>query len=211
MSNHEPRSRIRKRWPIISLAIVAIVIAGVLIRAPRSAAPPAASAADHRALGPVDAPVTIIEYGDFGCPTCRAWHYSNVLNQMHDKYGNQVRFVWRDFPVITAQSPKAAEAGQCAADQDKFWEFHDLVYAKFQIDVDSLKADAAQLGLDTARFNQCLDSSQHKDDVHRDWQEAIAHGFRATPSFMINDKPFAGPPTLDMLVSLIDPMLKSGN
>ena len=93
MSNHEPRSSIRKRWLFISLAVVAIVIAGVLIRAPRSAVPPVVLAVDHRALGPVDAPVTIIEYGDFGCPTCRAWHYANVLNQMHDKYGNQVRFV----------------------------------------------------------------------------------------------------------------------
>jgi protein-disulfide isomerase len=211
MSDREIRSSIRQRWLFIGLAVVVIVIAGVLIRAPQSAAPPIALAADHRALGPADAPVTIIEYGDFGCPTCRTWHYSNVLNQMHDKYGNQVRFVWRDFPVITAQSPKAAEAGQCAADQDKFWEFHDLVYAKFQIDVDSLKADAAQLGLDTARFNQCLDSGQHKDDVNRDWQEAKSHGFRATPSFMINDKPFAGPPTLGILSSLIDPMLKSSN
>ena len=213
MSNRQPHNHHRNRWLLVGLVVGVIIAAGLLIRAPQSAAPQpqVVSAADHRVLGPVDAPVTIVEYGDFGCTTCRAWHYSNVLNQIRDQYGNQVRFVWRDFPVITAQSPKAAEAGQCAADQDKFWEFHDLVYAKFQIDVDSLKADAAQLGLDTARFNQCLDSGQHTDDVNRDWQEGIAHGFSATPSFLINNKPLAGPPTFGQLVSLIDPLLKSSN
>ena len=173
--------------------------------------PTPAATSNERALGPADAPVTLVEYGDLGCTTCRAWYNSGVLDQIRAKYGDQVRFVWRDFPVITALSPKAAEAGWCAQDQNKFWEFHDLVYAKFQIDEDSLKADAAQLGLDTARFSQCLDSGQHQQDVKREWQDAQAHGFRATPSFLINDQTFIGPPTFDQLVSLIDPMLAARN
>jgi protein-disulfide isomerase len=184
--------------------------AGLLI-ACQPAAQPAAPIKDNRTLGPADAPGTVIEYGDFGCVTCRAWHYQDNINKIHDTYGNKVRFVWRDLPVITVESPKAAEAGQCAADQDKFWEFHDLAYATFKIDIDSLKAYAVQLGLDTARFDQCLDSGQHKADVDRDWQEAKSHGFRATPAFMINDKPFNGPPTFGQLQSLIDPFLKPGS
>jgi protein-disulfide isomerase len=65
--------------------------------------------------------------------------------------------------------------------------------------------------LDTARFDQCLDSGQHKADVDHDWQAGKSHGFQATPAFMINDKPFAGPPTLAQLQSLIDPFLKVSN
>jgi protein-disulfide isomerase len=76
-------------------------------------------------LGPETAPVTIVEYGDFGCTTCLGWYKSGVLNQLRTRYGDQIRFVWRDFPVITLLSPKAAEAGQCAHEQGKFWEFHD--------------------------------------------------------------------------------------
>ena len=77
------------------------------------------------ALGPATAPVTIVEYADFGCPACWEWYKLGILNQLRAKYGDQIRFVWRDFPVITLLSPKAAEAGQCAHEQGKFWEFHD--------------------------------------------------------------------------------------
>ncbi len=80
------------------------------------------------ALGPVDAPVVITEYADFGCPACRSWHAAGIREQVRAVYGDQVRFVWKDFPVIAPLSPQAAEAGQCAAAQGKFWEFHDTAY-----------------------------------------------------------------------------------
>ncbi len=80
------------------------------------------------ALGPKTAPVTIVEYGDFGCPSCWLWYATGVLDQLRAKYGDQIRFVWRDYAVITLLSPDAAEAGQCANEQGKFWEFHDAVY-----------------------------------------------------------------------------------
>jgi len=75
---------------------------------------------DDPALGPTTAPVTIVEYGDFGCPSCRAWHRAGILKQIRAQYGEKVRFVWRDFPVITPQSPQAAVAAQCAYDQRRF-------------------------------------------------------------------------------------------
>jgi hypothetical protein len=75
---------------------------------------------DDPFIGSINAPVTIVEYGDFGCPSCRGWHNAGILKQVQAVYGDQVRFVWRDFPVITAQSPKAAEAAQCAYDQGYF-------------------------------------------------------------------------------------------
>lgn len=200
------------RWLLAGLILVVVMIIGAVVLATKPS--PSANVSDvpsTRTLGPSTAPVTVTEYGDFGCITCRTWHYQDNINKIHDAYGTQVHFVWRDLPVITADSPKAAEAGWCAADQDKFWEFHDLVYAQFKIDVASLKSYAVQLGLDTARFNQCLDSGQHTADVDRDWAEAKTHGFRATPDFTINDKPFVGPITFDQLQSLIDPFIKSSN
>ena len=99
-------------------------------------------------------------------------------------YGDQVRFVWRDFPVITPQSPKAAEAGQCAYDQGQYWEYHDLLYERAPaLGVNDLKTYAAEVGLDTAQFNQCLDAGQHQATVDHDLQDALGRGFRGTPSF----------------------------
>ncbi len=208
-------ARSRHRWLLIGGGLLAVIVIGALLLTARSTAPSAVTAgtttgpsADDRAIGPATAPVTIVEYGDFGCTTCRAWHNAGILNQVRNKYGDKVRFVWRDFPVITPQSPKAAEAGRCAADQGKFWEYHDVLYARQPIlDVDSLKSYAAQMGLDVAKFNQCLDSSQHQAEVNRDLQDAFARHFAGTPSFLINDKPLAGPQSFEMLQSLIDPIL----
>src|SRR5260221_6782781 len=110
-------------------------------------------------LGPQSAPVTLVEYGDFACPTCKAWHQAGVLKQVRAKYGDRLRFVWRDFPIIAPESFKAAEAGQCANDQGKFWPYHDTLYDHAPaLDVSDLKAYARAVGLDAATFDRCLDS-----------------------------------------------------
>ncbi len=211
-------ARSRHRWLLIGGGFLAVIVIGTLLLTSRSATPSTVTAgttaglsADDRAIGPATAPVTIVEYGDFGCPTCRAWHNAGILQQVIDKYGDKVHFVWRDFPVITPQSPKAAEAARCASDQGKFWAYHDVLYARQPIlDVNSLKSYAAQMGLDAAKFNQCLDSGQHQAEVKRDLQDAFARHFTGTPSFLINDQPLAGPPSFEMLQSLIDPILARG-
>lgn len=162
-------------------------------------------------LGPTTAPVTIIEYGDFGCTTCRAWFRAGIMDEVLAQYGDNVRFVWRDFPIITSQSPKAAEAGQCAFDQGKFWEYHDLLYERAPaLSVSDLKSYASELGLDTATFDQCLDSGQYQGKVDRSLQDARAHHFVGTPSFLINGQPLAGPPSLETLQGLIDSILAAG-
>lgn len=205
-------TRQRKRFLIIGFGLIAAILIGAFIFWPRpkveSLDP--ARLADDPSLGSLDAAVTIVEYGDFGCTTCRAWHRAGVLDQIRAKYGDRVRFVWRDFPIITAQSPKAAEAAQCAYDQGKFWEYHDLLYDRAPaLGINELKSYAADLGLDTARFNQCLDSGWHKTTVERDWQDALQRKFRGTPSFLVNDQALVGPPTFEYLESLIDPILAS--
>ncbi len=205
--------RERRQRLIILAAVVAVLAVGAFFFWPRPQAVPvdAARLADDPALGPETAAVTIVEYGDFGCPSCRAWHRAGILDQILEAYGDQVRFVWRDFPIITPQSPKAAEAGQCAYDQGRFWEYHDLLYEQAtSLAVNELKSYAAEVELDTAQFNQCLDSGQHRETVDRDLRDARGRGFRGTPSFLVNDQPLAGPPSLETLQGLINTLLSSG-
>jgi protein-disulfide isomerase len=155
--------------------------------------------------------VTIIEYGDFGCPTCRGWEQAGVLKQLVAAYGDQVHFVWKDYPIITAQSPQAAEAGQCAFDQSKFWNYHDLLYAKAPaLSISDLKSYAAQLGLNTAQFNQCLDSEQDKAKIDQSMAEARGYGFIGTPAFVVNGQKIIGPASFAQFKSMIDPILAGG-
>ena len=123
-----------------------------------------------------------------------------------------MRFVWRDFPVITAESPKAAEAGHCADDQGHFWEYHDLLYERAPaLAINDLKSYAVELGLASAKFNACLDSGQDKAVVNRGWQDAMARGFRGTPAFLLNEREIIGPPDFVYLESLIDPILRGAS
>jgi protein-disulfide isomerase len=97
--------------------------------------------------------------------------------------------VFRDFPLnsIHQYAQKAAEASECADDQGKFWEYHDLLYDnQSALDVDSLKGYAAQLGLDTATFNDCLDNGKQTAEVDKDSQDAQSYGAPGTPVFFVN-------------------------
>ena len=183
----------RMRWIRISgLVILAVAALGIFgfyraSTAPQVDAPEEVSAANID--GPADAPVSIVEFGDFGCPSCRAWHNSGIKQQLLADFGDQISFTFRHFPVITAQSPKAAEAGQCAAEQGDFWTFHDYVYEQTPpgaLAPDQLKSYAAALGLDAAQFNECLDSGKYRSYVANDQGAALAAGARGTPTFFIN-------------------------
>lgn len=178
---------------------IAATITATIDPAPMDAAP---------SLGPVTAPVTIIEYADFGCPACWVWYKQGVLDQLRAKYGDQIRFVWRDFPVITLLSPKAAEAGQCAHEQGKFWEFHDSIYEHDgAIAAKDLKGYAAEVGLNMEEFNDCVTARRYRDRVNAEQSESFARGLRGTPSFFVNGQPVIGPQRLSTFEEIIDPIL----
>ena len=168
--------------------------------APMAAAP---------ALGPQNAPVTIIEYADLGCPACQYWYKMGVLNQLRTKYGNQIRFVWRDYPVITLPSAGAAEAGQCANEQGKFWEFHDAVYEhEGNIQAGDLEGYAAAIGLNMSQFNECVSSRRYRDRVNAEMQEAFDYGYNGAPFFIVNNRYIlhgTQPPAV--FANIIDPIL----
>src|SRR5687767_10730286 len=135
----------------------------VMIDAPRHEV---ALAATDPSVGNASAPVTIVEFSDFQCPFCQS--VAPTLKRVRETYGDKVRIVWKDFPLtqIHPQAFKAGEAGQCAAEQGKFWEFHDRVFENQQaMQVDDLKRYAAGVGVDRERFNSCLDTSRHAEIV----------------------------------------------
>jgi protein-disulfide isomerase len=160
------------------------------------------------ALGPATAPVTIVEYADFGCPACWEWHKSGILDQLRAKYGDRIRFVWRDFPVITLLSPKAAEAGQCAHEQGKFWEFHDTIYDHDgAIAASDLQAYAAAIGLNLDQFNECVTSRRYRDRVNAQQHEGFQRDLKGAPAFFVNDQRVIGPQSAAVFEKIIDPIL----
>ncbi len=211
MKTNHPKSTLRFILTVGVIAVIIVVVA--LIFWHQSHVPPVSAVrlASDPSLGSPSAKVTIIEYGDFGCPTCRGWEQAGVLKQIVATYGDQVHFVWRDYPIITAQSPQAAEAGQCAFDQGKFWQYHDLLYAKAPaLSISDLKSYAAQIGLNTVQFDQCLDSGEDQAKINQSMTEARGYGFIGTPSFTVNGQRVIGPASFSQFKSMIDAILASG-
>ena len=141
--------------------------------------------------GSPNAPVQIVEFGDFGCHSCRAWHNAHIKTLLKSQFGDQIAFQFRHFPVITDQSPMAAAAGQCALEQNTqgFWAYHDYIYevtAQGALSKRDLKRYAADVDLDTVAFDQCLDSGRYTNYVRQELQDARDMGARGTPTFLIN-------------------------
>ena len=208
LEHRQKQKQLNRNLSIGIAVLVGIVL--VFVSWPKPEAEPltAERLEANPALGATNAPITIIEYGDFGCSACRSWHLAGIRKQVMAEYGDRVQFVWIDFPVITAQSPKAAEAGQCAFDQGKFWEYHDYIYEHGRLlGKSDLKEYAEAIDLDTGQFNQCLDSEQNKAKIDHSLDQAYRLGLPGTPSFTVNDQKLAGPPTYATLKGIIDEML----
>jgi len=188
--------------------------------APAQARVPA-TADDDVFLGPADAPVTIIEFSDFQCPFCKRFR-DQTLDQILNSYEGKVRFVYRDFPIssIHEWAQKAAEAGECADEQSKFWEYNDLIFANQtalnqQLEAEGLKGlvgtfkiYAGQIGLDAAAFNDCLDSGQFAQEVQKDYNDGVAAGVTGTPAFYINGQELIGAQPLAAFQAAIDSALQ---
>lgn len=144
------------------------------------------------ARGPVDAPITIIEWSDFQCPYCQ--QATATVERVLAAYGDRIRFVYRHYPLPNhPDAIPAAEASLCAAEQDRFWPFHDRLFAnQDQLSVDGLKRHAATLGLNAATFNACVDSRKFRAEVEADMAAAEEAGVTGTPAFFINGRPLGG-------------------
>lgn len=150
---------------------------------------------DDYVKGDMDAPVTIVEFSDFECPFCERY-YSDTYKQIDEQYikTGKVRYVFRDYPLsFHPNAQKAAEAAQCAGDQGKFWEMHDMIFEnQHAMGVSNLKSYAEGMGLDSQQFDQCLDSGKYAQEVLDDQQDGARLGVSGTPSFFINGKNIVG-------------------
>jgi len=165
---------------------------------------------DSHVSGNPQAPVTIVEFGDFQCPACGK--EQEVIREIRQKYGNQICWVFRQFPIPSLHefAEAAAVASECAADQGKFWEAVDKLYdSQTDLSNDALRRYAAELGLDTKRFNQCLNSQATMARVSRDLDDAHALEVHGTPTFFVNRRALGRPPTVEELAQLIDQALGS--
>jgi predicted DsbA family dithiol-disulfide isomerase/Skp family chaperone for outer membrane proteins len=155
--------------------------------------------------GPANALVTIVEFSDFQCPFCGNLY--PVMKEIETKYKDTVRIVYRQFPLTSIHpfAQKAAEAALCAKDQNKFWEYHDSLFENQQaLDVDALKTRAVNLQLDTAAFNQCLDSGKQADAISKDILEGNKVGVTGTPALYINGRPYRQDTSFEALSKIID-------
>jgi len=161
-------------------------------------------AAEGPSRGPKDAPITIVEFSDFECPYCGAAH--DTVEQVMSTYAGKVRLVYRQFPLsFHPHAEKAAEASLCAADQGKFWEYHDVLFKnQKKLDPTDLKAFASEVGIDGQKFGQCLESGDKKKAVDADQQAGLAAGVGGTPAFFINGIFLNGALPIDEFKKVID-------
>ena len=132
--------------------------------------------------------VLIQEFSDFECPYCG--RVQPTLKLLKQEYGDKIEIEFNHFPLDMHQNAqKASEAAECARDQDKFWEYHDILFENQRnLAVTELKTYAEDLGLDTTKFNNCLESGEKFDIVDADMKQGIANGISGTPGFLINGK-----------------------
>jgi protein-disulfide isomerase len=185
--------------------------AGVEILLPPYQAPKVEVAAVGPSKGPEGAPVTIVEFSDFQCPFCA--RVEPTVTQLLEAYPGKIRLVYRDYPLPNhGEAPKAAEAAHCAGDQGKYWEMHGQLFANQQkLGVEDLKAHARQIGLDGAKFDQCLDSGVKATLVAENLKAGNEAGVSGTPAFFINGRLLSGAQPLSAFKQAVDAELSAKN
>ncbi|GCE16149.1 DsbA family protein [Tengunoibacter tsumagoiensis] len=141
---------------------------------------------DH-AQGSDDAPLTLVEYGDYQCPDCGAAY--QVVKAIKEKFGDKLRFVYRNFPLSTVHphAQHAAEAAEAAGAQGKFWQMYEQLFAHQQeLSDDQLATYIEEIGLDRKQLLHDLESQTYRQRVHEDLQSGLNSGVEGTPTFFIN-------------------------
>jgi protein-disulfide isomerase len=169
-------------------------------------APRVAVSTDGRpSLGPTDAPVTIVEFTDYGCPVCRR-HAVDVLPALLDSVGTSVRYVVRHFPIpgLTPNAMLAATAAECAHRQGRFWEYKTALQGgASSFEMETVRAHAATVGLDVQAFDACLEGDSSRRAVERDLLDAWEAGVIGTPTFVINGRQLRGARSLESLLAYV--------
>lgn len=165
---------------------------------------PVSGGPGNPAIGSPSASVEMVEFSDFECPFCR--QLEPVITRLREKYGDRLRLVWRDFPLpMHSHARSAAEAARCAADQGRFWEYHDVLFANQQALASAdLIRYAAATRLDATAFATCLDAGAHRSAIAADLEEGARQGVQATPTVFINGRAIVGAQPLAAYEMAID-------
>ncbi len=190
--------------PAILLGLIAgavIIVVGIVVLATQAANAPLVATervGEGTAWGPEDAPVQIVDFSDFGCSHCGnfALNQGKLLRAEYEASG-QVRFEFKHMIIGGQATRDAANAAECAADQGRFWDYHDALFARARVTPNPftkpmLQRYAAELGMDTATFDACVNRDTHYAAVAADESEARSRGINATPTFFINGKKIEG-------------------
>jgi protein-disulfide isomerase len=166
---------------------------------------------DDPYLGPAQASVVVVEFGDFECPYCR--QIFSDLREITVKYQDRVKFIFRDFPLseIHAQAQAAAEAANCAFQQgnEKFWAYHDKLFQNQEnLSEANYKIFARQIGLDEQRFEKCLASGETRAEINEDFLDGAAQGVTGTPTFFFNGRKVQGVIPKDKFEKALDLLLE---
>ena len=183
------------------IGAVAAVIVGVVLLQKQGVQEPlpiSGRVGEGTSWGPQNAKVTIIDYSDFGCSHCRnfALNQGRQLRAEYEGSGN-VRFEYKHLIISPPDTANAANAAECAADQGRFWDYHDLLFSQQGVTRNpftkaNLKAYGARLGLSAQQFNECVDRDTHLDEVYRDSAAGKDAGIQGTPTFVINGRSIPG-------------------
>ena len=161
------------------------------------------------ASGPADAPITLVEFSDYQCPFCA--RSQETVERVLEKYGDKIRHVFMDFPIerIHPQAKPAAIAGRCAADQDKFREYHARLFENTrELTRENFDKWAKELGLDAAAFSACLDSGKHTPQIEATLAAGQEAGVTGTPAFFVNGVMISGAQPFEVFEELIDEELE---
>ncbi len=167
---------------------------------------------DDPVLGPEDAIVTIVEFSDYECPYCRSYHWDTFV-QIRETYGDQVRYVYKDLPLtsIHPNAIPAANAAQCAQEQDAFWEYHDLLFGQqLGFGKEAYLSYAQSLGLELTSFEECLDEGRYLDVIGKDTNILVnLNAPISTPTFFINGQYLSGAQPFSVFAQMIEAELAS--
>ena len=165
---------------------------------------PVSESRDH-IQGPVNAPITLVEYGDYQCPYCGQAYM--IIKEIQERLGSKLCFVFRNFPLtkVRPHAYKAAIAAETAAAQGKFWDMYDYLFKHGQVVTDdNLRQSAAKLGLNVARFDREFLARTYSSHVDDDIQSGKSSGVKSTPTFFINGDRYNNSWDLDTLLSALD-------
>ncbi|MBX3349616.1 MAG: thioredoxin domain-containing protein [Nitrospira sp.] len=159
-------------------------------------------------IGTERAPITIIEFSDFECPYCQ--RIVPLLKELLKQYSGKLKLVYRDFPGPNHQQALlAAEAAQCAAEQNRFWDYHDALFSRQPSEgAWNFSGLAETLGLSLSQFNVCMQDNRYRAEVLKDLQDGLKLGVTSTPTFFINGRPLIGARPFSDFQAIIDPLLK---